>query len=74
MCLPQLKLEQTEGELRSLSAEFQGLRSSLAQRDTHALQLRDTITTLTYRLSTAQRKEVRLAPPTEGPWVVNKRM
>ncbi|KAM9507138.1 calcium-binding and coiled-coil domain-containing protein 1 [Salvelinus alpinus] len=53
----QLKLEQTEGELRSLSAEFQGLRSSLAQRDTHALQLRDTITTLTYRLSMAQRKE-----------------
>ncbi|KAK6303261.1 hypothetical protein J4Q44_G00257150 [Coregonus suidteri] len=53
----QLTLEQTEGDLRSLSAEFQGLRSSLAQRDTHALQLRDTITTLTYRLNTAQRKE-----------------
>ncbi|XP_023846312.2 calcium-binding and coiled-coil domain-containing protein 1 isoform X1 [Salvelinus sp. IW2-2015] len=53
----QLKLEQTEGELRSLSAEFQGLRSSLAQRDTHALQLRDTITTLTHRLNMAQRKE-----------------
>ncbi|XP_031650442.1 calcium-binding and coiled-coil domain-containing protein 1 isoform X2 [Oncorhynchus kisutch] len=54
----QIKLEQTEGELRSLSAEFQGLRSSLAQRDTHALQLRDTITTLTHRLNMAQRKEV----------------
>ncbi|CAB1336699.1 unnamed protein product, partial [Coregonus sp. 'balchen'] len=51
------KKHATEGDLRSLSAEFQGLRSSLAQRDTHALQLRDTITTLTYRLNTAQRKE-----------------
>ncbi|XP_062397207.1 calcium-binding and coiled-coil domain-containing protein 1 [Sardina pilchardus] len=51
------KLEQTEVELRGLSAEFQGLRSSLAQRDTHALQLRDTITTLTHKLNTAHRKE-----------------
>ncbi|XP_046896652.1 calcium-binding and coiled-coil domain-containing protein 1 isoform X1 [Hypomesus transpacificus] len=53
----QAKLEQTEGELRSLSAEFQGLRSSLAQRDTQALQLRDTITTLTHKLNAAHRKE-----------------
>ncbi|XP_012991957.4 calcium-binding and coiled-coil domain-containing protein 1 isoform X2 [Esox lucius] len=53
----QLKLEQAEVELRSLSAEFQGLRSSLAERDTHALLLRDHITTLTHRLNTAQRKE-----------------
>ncbi|XP_012697162.2 calcium-binding and coiled-coil domain-containing protein 1 [Clupea harengus] len=53
----QVKLEQTEAELRSLSAEFQGLRSSLAQRDTHALQLRDTICTLTHKLNTAHRKE-----------------
>ncbi|KAJ8397082.1 hypothetical protein AAFF_G00011360 [Aldrovandia affinis] len=52
------KLEQTEEELRSLSAEFQGLRSCLAQRDTHILQLKDCITTLTHRLNTAQRKEV----------------
>ncbi|XP_028850190.1 calcium-binding and coiled-coil domain-containing protein 1 [Denticeps clupeoides] len=51
------KLEQTEAELRSLSAEFQSLRSSLAQRDTHAVQLRDTITTLTHKLNTAHRKE-----------------
>ncbi|KAL1020879.1 hypothetical protein UPYG_G00005890 [Umbra pygmaea] len=53
----QLKLEQAERELRSLSAEFQDLRSALAQRDTHALQLRDTITTLTHRLTAAQRNE-----------------
>ncbi|XP_066528138.1 calcium-binding and coiled-coil domain-containing protein 1 isoform X2 [Hoplias malabaricus] len=52
-----LKLEQTEKELHSLSAEFQSLRSSLAQRDTHALQLRDTITTLTHKLNNAHRKE-----------------
>ncbi|XP_063064240.1 calcium-binding and coiled-coil domain-containing protein 1 [Engraulis encrasicolus] len=51
------KLEQTESELRGLSAEFQGLRSSLAQRDTHILQLKDTITTLTLKLSNAHRKE-----------------
>lgn len=51
------KLEQTEADLRSLSGEFQGLRSSLAQRDTHALQLKDTITTLTHKLNTAHRKE-----------------
>ncbi|KAL2104261.1 hypothetical protein ACEWY4_001129 [Coilia grayii] len=51
------KLEQTETELRGLSAEFQGLRSSLAQRDTHILQLKDTITTLTHKLSNAHRKE-----------------
>ncbi|MCJ8741922.1 hypothetical protein PDJAM_G00076320 [Pangasius djambal] len=52
-----LKLEQTEKELHSLSTEFQSLRSSLAQRDTHALQLRDTITTLTHKLNNAHRKE-----------------
>ncbi|TSL61220.1 Calcium-binding and coiled-coil domain-containing protein 1 [Bagarius yarrelli] len=52
-----LKLEQTEKELHSLSTEFQSLRSSLAQRDTHALQLRDTITTLTLKLNSAHRKE-----------------
>ncbi|XP_058265839.1 calcium-binding and coiled-coil domain-containing protein 1 isoform X3 [Hemibagrus wyckioides] len=53
-----LKLEQTEKELHSLSTEFQSLRSSLAQRDTHALQLRDTITTLTHKLNNAHRKEM----------------
>ncbi|KAL7859317.1 hypothetical protein SRHO_G00144640 [Serrasalmus rhombeus] len=52
-----LKLEQTEKELHNLSTEFQSLRSSLAQRDTHALQLRDTITTLTHKLNIAHRKE-----------------
>uniref|UniRef100_A0A9J8B7H8 Calcium binding and coiled-coil domain 1a n=1 Tax=Cyprinus carpio carpio TaxID=630221 RepID=A0A9J8B7H8_CYPCA len=52
-----IKMEQTENELHSLSAEFQSLRSSLAQRDTHALQLRDTITTLTHKLNSAHRKE-----------------
>ncbi|XP_027011089.2 calcium-binding and coiled-coil domain-containing protein 1 [Tachysurus fulvidraco] len=52
-----VKLEQTEKELHSLSTEFQSLRSSLAQRDTHALQLRDTITTLTHKLNSAHRKE-----------------
>ncbi|XP_062871224.1 calcium-binding and coiled-coil domain-containing protein 1 [Trichomycterus rosablanca] len=52
-----LKLEQTEKELHSLSTEFQSLRSSLAQRDTHALQLRDTITTLSHKLNSAHRKE-----------------
>ncbi|KAA0706709.1 Calcium-binding and coiled-coil domain-containing protein 1 [Triplophysa tibetana] len=51
------KMEQTEKELHSLSSEFQSLRSSLAQRDTHALQLRDTITTLTHKLNSAHRKE-----------------
>src|SRR4029434_7027538 len=59
LLLLQVKLEQTEAELRSLSAEFQGLRSSLAQRDTHTLQLRDTLCTLTHKLNTAHRKEVR---------------
>ncbi|XP_044066942.1 calcium-binding and coiled-coil domain-containing protein 1 isoform X3 [Siniperca chuatsi] len=53
----QTKLEQTEGELRSLSKEFQGLRNSLAQRDTSVLQLQSTITTLTQKLTTAHRKE-----------------
>ncbi|XP_051516995.1 calcium-binding and coiled-coil domain-containing protein 1-like isoform X2 [Myxocyprinus asiaticus] len=53
-----LKMEQTEKELHSLSAEFQSLRNSLAQRDTHALQLRDTITTLTHKLNSAHRKEM----------------
>ncbi|KAM4610322.1 calcium-binding and coiled-coil domain-containing protein 1 isoform 2-T2 [Polymixia lowei] len=53
----QTKLEQTEGELRSLSKEFQGLRSSLAQRDTSVLQLQNTITTLTQKLTTAHRRE-----------------
>ncbi|XP_036389426.1 calcium-binding and coiled-coil domain-containing protein 1 [Megalops cyprinoides] len=53
----QCKLEQTEEELRGLSAEFQSLRSCLAQRDTHILQLKDSITTLTHRLNAAQRKE-----------------
>ncbi|XP_046725402.1 calcium-binding and coiled-coil domain-containing protein 1 isoform X2 [Silurus meridionalis] len=52
-----MKLEQTEKELHSLSTEFQSLRSSLAQRDTHALQLRDAITTLTHKLNSAHRKE-----------------
>ncbi|KPP73546.1 calcium-binding and coiled-coil domain-containing protein 1-like [Scleropages formosus] len=56
----QSKLEDSEGELRSLAAEFQGLRASLAQRDTQALQLRHSITTLTYRLTVAQSKEVEL--------------
>lgn len=55
----QTKLEQTEAELRSLSKEFQGLRNSLAQRDTSVLQLQSTITTLTQKLTTAHRKEVR---------------
>lgn len=53
----QTKLEQTEGELRSLSKEFQGLRNSLAQRDTSVLQLQNTITTLTQKLTIAHRKE-----------------
>ncbi|XP_075952254.1 calcium-binding and coiled-coil domain-containing protein 1 [Anarhichas minor] len=53
----QTKLEQTEGELRSLSKEFQFLRNSLAQRDTSALQLQNSITTLTQKLTTAHRKE-----------------
>uniref|UniRef100_A0A3P8RZN6 Calcium binding and coiled-coil domain 1a n=1 Tax=Amphiprion percula TaxID=161767 RepID=A0A3P8RZN6_AMPPE len=53
----QTKLEQTEGELKSLSKEFQGLRNSLAQRDTSVLQLQNTITTLTQKLTTAHRKE-----------------
>ncbi|XP_041859036.1 calcium-binding and coiled-coil domain-containing protein 1 [Melanotaenia boesemani] len=53
----QIKLEQTEAELRSLSKEFQGLRNSLAQRDTSVLQLQNTITTLTQKLTTAHRKE-----------------
>ncbi|KAI7794574.1 calcium-binding and coiled-coil domain-containing protein 1 [Triplophysa rosa] len=52
-----LKMERTEKELHSLSSEFQSLRSSLAQRDTHALQLGDTITTLTHKLNSAHRKE-----------------
>lgn len=59
----QAKLEQTEAELRSLSKEFQGLRSSLAQRDTSVLQLQSTISTLTQKLTTAHRKEVRLLTP-----------
>ncbi|XP_011475415.1 calcium-binding and coiled-coil domain-containing protein 1 [Oryzias latipes] len=53
----QVKFEQTEAELRSLSKEFQGLRNSLAQRDTSVLQLQNTITTLTQKLTIAQRKE-----------------
>uniref|UniRef100_A0A4W5KJW2 Calcium binding and coiled-coil domain 1a n=1 Tax=Hucho hucho TaxID=62062 RepID=A0A4W5KJW2_9TELE len=69
----QLKLEQTEGELRSLSAEFQGLRSSLAQRDTHALQLRDTITTLTHRLNMAQRKEAESEASLAEMWGLRER-
>lgn len=55
----QSKLEQTEADLRSLSKEFQGLRTSLAQRDTSVLQLQSTITTLTQKLTAAHRKEVR---------------
>ncbi|XP_038143327.1 calcium-binding and coiled-coil domain-containing protein 1 [Cyprinodon tularosa] len=51
------KLDQTEAELRSLSKEFQVLRNSLAQRDTSVLQLQNTITTLTQKLTTAHRKE-----------------
>ncbi|XP_056279195.1 calcium-binding and coiled-coil domain-containing protein 1 isoform X2 [Pseudoliparis swirei] len=54
----QTKLAQTEGELRSLSKEFQFLRNSLAQRDTSVLQLQNSITTLTQKLTTAHRKEV----------------
>uniref|UniRef100_A0A8C8J0E6 Calcium-binding and coiled-coil domain-containing protein 1-like n=1 Tax=Oncorhynchus tshawytscha TaxID=74940 RepID=A0A8C8J0E6_ONCTS len=69
----QLKLEQTEGELRSLSAEFQGLRSSMAQRDTHALQLRDTITTLTHRLNMAQRKEAESEASLAEMWGLRER-
>ncbi|XP_035993789.1 calcium-binding and coiled-coil domain-containing protein 1 [Fundulus heteroclitus] len=53
----QNKLDQTEAELRSLSKEFQVLRNSLAQRDTSALLLQNTITTLTQKLTTAHRKE-----------------
>ncbi|XP_068196419.1 calcium-binding and coiled-coil domain-containing protein 1 [Antennarius striatus] len=53
----QTKLEQTESELRSLSKEFQGLRTSLAQRDTSVLLLQSTITTLTQKLTAAHRKE-----------------
>ncbi|XP_034028330.1 calcium-binding and coiled-coil domain-containing protein 1 isoform X2 [Thalassophryne amazonica] len=53
----QTKLDQTERELRSLSKEFQALRTSLAQRDTSVLQLQNTITTLTQKLTTAHRKE-----------------
>lgn len=53
----QVKLEQAEAELRGLSKEFQGLRNSLAQRDTSVLQLQNTISTLTQKLSTAHRKE-----------------
>ncbi|XP_077369060.1 calcium-binding and coiled-coil domain-containing protein 1 [Festucalex cinctus] len=53
----QTKLEQTEGDLRSLSKEFQDLRNSLAQRDTSVLQLQNTISTLTQKLATAHRKE-----------------
>nr|XP_057939967.1 calcium-binding and coiled-coil domain-containing protein 1-like [Doryrhamphus excisus] len=53
----QTMLEQTEGELRNLSKEFQGLRNSLAQRDTCVLQLQNTISTLTQKLTTAHRKE-----------------
>uniref|UniRef100_A0A096LT82 Calcium binding and coiled-coil domain 1a n=1 Tax=Poecilia formosa TaxID=48698 RepID=A0A096LT82_POEFO len=53
----QCKLDQTEAELRSLSKEFQVLRNSLAQRDTSVLQLQNTITTLTQKLTTAHRKE-----------------
>ncbi|XP_061759299.1 calcium-binding and coiled-coil domain-containing protein 1 isoform X2 [Nerophis ophidion] len=50
-------LEQNEGDLRSLSKEFQILRNSLAQRDTCVLQLQNTISTLTQKLTTAHRKE-----------------
>ncbi|XP_057685566.1 calcium-binding and coiled-coil domain-containing protein 1 [Corythoichthys intestinalis] len=53
----QTKLEQTERDLRSLSKEFHGLRNSLAQRDTSVLQLQNTISTLTQKLTTAQKKE-----------------
>ncbi|XP_068606099.1 calcium-binding and coiled-coil domain-containing protein 1 [Brachionichthys hirsutus] len=53
----QTKLEQTERELRSLSKEFQGLRNSLAQRDTSVLLLQSTITALTQKLTAAHRKE-----------------
>ncbi|TNN82509.1 Calcium-binding and coiled-coil domain-containing protein 1 [Liparis tanakae] len=49
--------QKTEGELRSLSKEFQFLRNSLAQRDTSVLQLQNSITTLTQKLTTAHRKE-----------------
>lgn len=60
----QSKLEQTEAELRSLAKEFQGLRNSLAQRDTSVLQLQSTITTLTQKLTAAHRKEVQTSTST----------
>ncbi|KAJ0036783.1 hypothetical protein NQD34_005460 [Periophthalmus magnuspinnatus] len=53
----QIKLEQTQAELRNLSKEFQSLRNSLAQRDTSIIQLQNTITTLTQKLTIAHRKE-----------------
>ncbi|XP_061630078.1 calcium-binding and coiled-coil domain-containing protein 1 isoform X2 [Phyllopteryx taeniolatus] len=53
----QTKLEETEGDLRRLSKEFQGLRNSLAQRDTSVLQLQNSISSLTQKLTTAHRKE-----------------
>lgn len=49
----QLKLRSSELELRRLAADFQTLRSSLAERDTQALQLRDEISKLQSKLSTA---------------------
>ncbi|KAJ8258248.1 hypothetical protein GJAV_G00194790 [Gymnothorax javanicus] len=54
----QSKLELTEQELHSLSAEFHSLRSCLAQRDTQILQLKDSVATLMHKLSSAQRKEM----------------
>ncbi|XP_037136166.1 calcium-binding and coiled-coil domain-containing protein 1 isoform X1 [Syngnathus acus] len=53
----QSMLEQTQGDLRSLSKEFRELRTSLAQRDTSALQLQNTISSLSQKLSAAHRKE-----------------
>uniref|UniRef100_W5MGS2 Calcium binding and coiled-coil domain 1b n=1 Tax=Lepisosteus oculatus TaxID=7918 RepID=W5MGS2_LEPOC len=52
------KLLSSEEELRRMCSEFQSLRGSLAERETQALTLRDTISTLTLRLNTAQQREV----------------
>ncbi|XP_066564556.1 calcium-binding and coiled-coil domain-containing protein 1 isoform X1 [Amia ocellicauda] len=53
----QSKLAVCEGELRGLGAEFQTLRGKLAERDTQALTLRDSVASLTLRLSSAQQRQ-----------------
>ncbi|XP_010782769.1 calcium-binding and coiled-coil domain-containing protein 1 isoform X1 [Notothenia coriiceps] len=70
----QTKLEQTEGELRSLSKEFQVLRTSLAQRDTSVLQLQNSITTLTQKLTTAHRKEAENEATLKEMWSLRERL